>query len=268
MPSPKEENNMTNKSLTPAKQFAATVEHLAADFLSRIADPEQVVKATGRLALAVRAAGVANPKVYECSPASVAQAVAMSALTGLMPGGPKPEVYLIPRSGKLEWQISARGLQALAGMHGWQRIVAHPVHVSDHYVVVKGTEERLEHIPGQWPASLEDCKGFWVEGVPTTGPRVLVDVPLGIIDARRKKAQSDSVWRSWPIEMAQKTAVVWAISRGYFGSLERAAEMQHIQQHESGAYREEAPRPQPRPTAIEYEADASAEVLDALEVEA
>jgi branched-chain amino acid transport system permease protein len=107
---------MTSKSLTPAKQFAATVEHLAADFLSRIADPEQVVKATGRLALAVRAAGVANPKVYECTPASVAQAVAMSALTGLMPGGPKPEVYLIPRSGKLEWQISARGLQALAGM--------------------------------------------------------------------------------------------------------------------------------------------------------
>jgi hypothetical protein len=58
-----EHHHMTKN--TPAKTFAVTVEHLAADFIGRIADPEQVAKATGRLALAIRSAGTANPKVYE-----------------------------------------------------------------------------------------------------------------------------------------------------------------------------------------------------------
>jgi recombinational DNA repair protein RecT len=260
---------MTNQTpANPAQKFALTVQGLANSFLSQITDPEQVQKAAGRLALALRKVATTNKAIYECSPESVAHCVAMSALTGLMPGGVKPDVYLIPRKGSLEWQVSVRGLQTLATMNGWQSVTARPVHVDDVYEVIGGDEERIVHKPcRRWPASPAELAGMYVVATPHVGPVVRVDVPLGVIEARRKKAQTDAIWRDWFVEMAQKTAIGWVISRGYLGSLERSPEMQAISEYET-PHREATPaRITPRPAAIEYEADASAEVLDALEME-
>ena len=248
---------------TPAKHqaaFADKVSQLANAFLTQLVGPEKVEQASGRLALAIRQAAASNPKLYDCSLQSVAECVAKSALTGLMPGGVKPLVYLIPRSNRLEWQVSARGLQALAERVGWRSLTARPVHADDLYEVILGSEERIVHKPsGKWAETFESLQGMYVKGTHESGMVVCVDVPIGVIRARKAVSQSGSVWSKWPIEMAQKTAVAWAISRGYFGSLEQSTEMsvalsQPVEDHRPQI----AARPQPRPTAIEYEADADA----------
>lgn len=258
---------------TPAKHqaaFADKVSQLANVFLTQIVDQERVQQASGRLALAIRQAAASNPKLYDCSLQSVAECVAKSALTGLMPGGVKPLVWLIPRGSRLEWQVSVRGLQALAERVGWRSIVARPVHVEDHYEVILGSEDRIEHKPcGKWPANLDELRGMYVRGQHESGLTVCVDVPVGVVLARKAKSQSGNVWSQWPIEMAQARAVGWAISRGYFGSLEQSTEMSVALQQPAEEHREPAPvRQSQRPAAIAYEADEAAfdAALDAEEV--
>ena len=132
-------------TMHPATQFRDDVARLATEFLTSIVPPERVAEATGRLALAIRQAAVANDRIYQCDRQSIAQAVAMSALTGLQPGGVKPDVYLVPRGKQLQWQVSARGLQKLAARAGWIRMVATCVHVEDEYRVVLGSDDRIDH---------------------------------------------------------------------------------------------------------------------------
>ena len=259
---------------TPAKHqaaFADKVSQLANAFLAQLVGPERVEQASGRLALAIRQAAASNPKLYDCSLQSVAECVAKSALTGLMPGGVKSLVWLIPRGNRLEWQVSARGLQALAERQGWRSLTARPVHVDDHYEVVMGTEERIDHRPsGNWPESMDKLKAMYVKGTHASGLVVCADVPIGVIMARRAVGQSGNVWTKWPVEMAQKTAVGWAIARGYFGSLEQSDEMAVALQAPAEEHREAAPaRQSQRPAAIAYEADASVydAALDVVEVE-
>ena len=244
--------------LSPAQNFRLAVERQATDILTSLVGPEQVQRAAGRLAMALRAAATANPRIYECDRGSVAEAVAKSALTDLMPGGVKPLVYLIPRKGRLDWQVSIRGLQALAERNGWVSITATPVHVDDDYEVILGSDETIIHRParGRWARVLEDLQGMYVKGKHRDGLTVCVDVPMGAIQHRKGKSQSGAVWSEWPVEMAQKTAVGWAISRGYFGSLEQTQDFQTLAMVESTAHAEQAPaRQSHRPAAIEHTAD-------------
>ena len=256
--------------LSPAQNFRLAVERQATDILTSLVGPEQVQRAAGRLAMALRAAATANPRIYECDRGSVAEAVAKSALTDLMPGGVKPLVYLIPRKGRLDWQVSIRGLQALAERNGWVSITATPVHVDDDYEVILGSDETIIHRParGRWARVLEDLQGMYVKGKHRDGLTVCVDVPMGAIQHRKGKSQSGAVWSEWPVEMAQKTAVGWAISRGYFGGLESTSGFEALSVVESQSYREAPPARQSEPpAAIEHHVDAEAfeAVLDAAE---
>lgn len=251
----------------PATQFRDDVARLATEFLTSIVPAERVAEATGRLALAIRQAAVANPKVYECTRQSIAQAVAMSALTGLQPGGVKPDVYLIPRKGELQWQVSARGLQKLAARAGWVRMVAQVVHLEDEYRVTLGSDDRIEHVPcGKYPTSLDEVRAVYVIGQHRDGYKVCVDVPMGAIMARKKKSQSGNVWSEWPLEMAQKTAVTYAISRGHFGALQDDSDLAIVQQHEPGGY---DAREVERPALTHHTVDTASvlESLPALPVE-
>ena len=109
--------------LTPAQQYGRSVESLAMRELEKVLGSEEGKKAAARTALAFRATALANPTVYECDAGSVASCVAISALTNLMPGGPNPDCYLVPRRVKgqqtLNWMISHRGLQKLATRAGY-----------------------------------------------------------------------------------------------------------------------------------------------------
>ena len=261
---------MTTMTVKPSVQFRDDVVHLATEFLSTITSPERVQEATGRLALAIRQAAVANPSIYECDRASIAQAVAMSALTGLQPGGVKPDVYLIPRKRQLVWQVSARGLQKLAARAGWVRMVAQIVHLEDEYRVVLGSNERIDHVPcGKYPATLDEVKALYVIGQHRDGFKVCVDVPMGAVMARRKKSQSGNIWAEWPLEMAQKTAVTYAISRGHFGALDDHSDFAQVQAHETRQYEASIPeRPAQGPTHHVVDASSILDALPALPQEA
>jgi recombinational DNA repair protein RecT len=139
-------------------------------------------------------------------------------------------------------------------------MVAQVVHVDDEYRVVLGSEDRIEHVPcGRYPANLDEVKAVYVVGQHRDGFRVCVDVPMGAIIARRKKSQSGNVWAEWPLEMAQKTAVTYAISRGHFGALDDQPDYAVIQQVEAERYRE----PVQSPALTAHHVDTGS-VLDSL----
>lgn len=242
------------KDQTPQAQFAARVQTYALDFLAAIAPPDKVQQAAGRIGLALRKAAIKQPKLYSCDAKSVANAIAMSALTGIYPGGAKPLVDLIPRGTSLEWQISARGLQALAQRVGGWIITATPVHVEDVYEVTLGTVQEVKHVPcGKGATTKQDLAAVYVVGSHKDWPRVIVPVPL---DTIWRRSSGTDVWQKWPVEMAQKTAVIYAISRGHFGALEAEPEFSAIADYQD-THRESAPaRPSARPAAMEYTVDA------------
>ena len=135
-----------SNALHPAHQFRNVVESKANDFLQAMVGTENGAAAAGRVALAFRQAAQTNDRLYSCEPASVAQAVALSAMTGLMPGGPLPDVYLLPRGRNLQWQVSHRGFAKLAARNG-VRLRTKAVFKDDVFNVIEGTEHSLEHVP-------------------------------------------------------------------------------------------------------------------------
>lgn len=180
-------------------------------------------EASARVGLAFQSAAAVNPKLYECSPASVAAAVALSAIYRLMPGGPTPEVYLIPRGGRVEWNVSYHGLLKLVNRAG-TRISAHLVFEGDTFVYQEGTEPLIQHRPAplEYDDYVEDIEhlrgGYVVARYPDGSTRFIVIRKARILASR---AESDSwkrgkkgPWAKWPLEMALKTLIRTAIRRG------------------------------------------------------
>jgi recombinational DNA repair protein RecT len=163
-----------------------------------------------------------NPRDIErCSPESIASAVALSALTGLMPGGAMPSVWLVPRAGELQWMISHRGLTQLCRRAGYQLstcVVGH----HDHIVVEFGevTEHRAKI--GSEPLTLDHIAGVIVSCRRLADGAVLGRYWLPGADIRKRRNAKDykgrpmasKTWDKWPMEMAQKTAIKWACARG------------------------------------------------------
>ena len=186
--------------------------------------PEQAAEAATRVALAFDAARAAarNPGDFDaCSAESKALCVADCMITGLMPGGPNADAWLIPRGGKLTFMPSHRGLQRLANRAGYHTIPT-PVHVEDDLKVYAGEVEHHETDPRRYPASLDQMQGVIVRVKDLQRGHILGDywVPLDVITTRRDakdfrgRKMAGNVWSSWPVEMALKTAVKWAFARG------------------------------------------------------
>jgi phage RecT family recombinase len=160
-----------------------------------------------------------SPEIATCSPESVAYCVAMCALTELMPGGPLPTAYLIPRRAKgameLQWQISWRGMTELARRAGW-RIRAITVDKDDVFSVRRGLHEDLVHEPDpDRSPTYETLRGVYVVATHPTEPAAWEWVPKALIERRRQVSQSRSgPWTEWAVEMAQKTAIRYALGRG------------------------------------------------------
>jgi len=206
---------ITNRKPTSvARGFRTNVEGLARNMLAEILGSKEGRQAAAQVGLAFGAAvrSAKDPSaLYKCSPESVGSAVAMSALTQLMPGGPAPAVWLVPKGGELQWWLSHRGIATLCLRAGYQ-VLPVPVHINDHFVVSFGEVE--EHEPNDWPESLGELAGVYVTVRKLSDGLVLCRpwVPQGAIMRRRKGA--GPVWNAWPIEMAQKTAIRWCLSRG------------------------------------------------------
>ena len=205
---------------TPDDTFKAQVYGAANKALVATLGSAQGQKAAMRVVLAFYSAirNAKNPgDLMRCSPESIQACVANSAETSLMPGGPYPSVWLVPRAGQLRWEISHRGIISLAQRAGYG-IRAIPVHVEDP-VLVLAFGEVVEHDshPDLYPTSLDDLRGVYVsitrlsDGASMGRPWV----PVSLIRRRAESAQAGPVWKTWPVEMAIKTAIKYCMARGY-----------------------------------------------------
>lgn len=138
-----------NDTTTAMDNFKAQTAHDALTLMRDMFGEDRAREAAQHVAVAFRSLARVNPKVAECTRASVAQCLAMCALTRLMPGGAMPGVYLIPRSRRvqdsrgnwgsvqeLNFQIGFRGLLQLAQRAGYT-LAAYPVYI--------GAPVKLDH---------------------------------------------------------------------------------------------------------------------------
>lgn len=210
----------TTKPATPAQAFGRTVAALAEQGLVDMFGSENGKAAAARVAIAFRAAASAakNPDdLYRCNPASVASCMALSAMTQIMPGGPNPGCYLIPKGGVLGWWISSRGIKTLARRAG-QVVATFPYFTFD-TVEVNEFEQtmRLEKGAGDRD-DYSKLVGIvvLVRDLNTGAKLAMRDVTKAQIEKRRAKSMQPNggPWKDWPMEMAEKTAVKFAAARG------------------------------------------------------
>jgi hypothetical protein len=186
---------------------------------------ERAKDVAGRVMIALEQARMVTPSIVECSPESVKRALALMILTDTRPGGSAPKLYLIPKrvKGSLELQawFTHRALIDFAGRAGW--IVATAlVSRDDSLIIENGEVHHAVTDPDNPPTRYEDLRGVVVYAWPKgdKGSKVSRYVPKSTIDARRAVSDSAkagfSPWNTWPIEMAEKTAIKYAVGRGLF----------------------------------------------------
>jgi recombinational DNA repair protein RecT len=228
-----------NRPPTPA-EFRAQATGLATGLLQDWVGADRAQEAAGRIATAISCSAAAAKKpqeFYGCSPKSIATCIAVSALTGIMPGvGAHALAYLIPRKVKnvqtLNYQLSHRGLNALAKRCG-QQMTPIPVGYDDTLDIDPASGDCLI-TDMDWddpPLSHEELRGIVLIVKDLNSGNVAASkfVAKKVIDARREQSDSwryaeksgeqwakdSSPWHKWPVEQAMKTAMHYAVSRGW-----------------------------------------------------
>lgn len=233
------------------EKFLAVVRGVAEEFVhvQPVSIPaENMKRSMDRVLAAYRSMAVANPKLYECTPASVARAIALSAMTGLMPGkGTLAQVDLIPRKKKgtmeLDWQIGWRGYVTLAERSGVRirpPVIVYKGDVFDYSEVPPDLRHKPDPLGRQW-GKWEEMVGVYLTiDRPVTGFD-FVYLPMTAVADRRERSEAwqqwlsyqeqvkagkaprwpdgnlkdepDCPWVQWPVEMVQKTILRWAAQR-------------------------------------------------------
>jgi recombinational DNA repair protein RecT len=224
--------------------------HSFADAAPLSVPRQQQAQAIDRVVAAFRAAAARDPKFYTATPASIGRAIALCALTGLMPGGPLPEVDLIPRQRRvrnddgtwgdgpveINWQIAWRGYVTMAARAGC-RARPVPVYDGEEFEWREGLNRVLEHRPdltleeyGSWDA----LQAVYVVAQYRDGFRDFEVLDRRAIEKRRARSDAwksyeealrsgnqkrieraaSTPWVEWPIEMSLKTGMRYAGSRG------------------------------------------------------
>jgi recombinational DNA repair protein RecT len=202
----------------PAVRFRATIESVAASQLADAAETPEGRQTLARFGAAFAAAArqARDPSAfYNADPASIASAAVLSLQTGLTPGGPMPEVFLVPRGRELQWSVTHRGLMRLARKAGWT-VRAVVVHVRDlpSVELVDGQVRITAQDPANYVQRLGDIGGvaIFASSASIDVEPVSVWTPGDKIRIVAKKG--GPVWKTWPAEMAAKTAIKDAFSRG------------------------------------------------------
>lgn len=236
---------------TPRERFLSAVRRTAEEFVD--AQPVGIpmhLKAVAfdRVMAAVKLAGDRNQDIWRCKPGSIARCVGLCALTGLSPGGPLPECDLIPRKRQrningnwqewfeLDWQMGWRGYQVLTGRTGAQADPI-PVFEGDHFVWSE-MPPMLEHAPSlDGVADWDTLLCCYTRVTNPDGTHRCKVIRKGDIEKRRalseawqhylkvsedpkapewkRKNAESAPWFKWPVEMAQKTALIYAARRGF-----------------------------------------------------
>jgi phage RecT family recombinase len=240
------QNGAAQPKADPRDRFMNLIRALAKEFAATapISVPQaEMQRAMDRTILAFRAQANRNPDIFECTPESVARGVAMSSLTGLMPGGPLPDVDLIPRKTRvkeggswrdgpkeLQWQISWRGYVTLAKRAG---CLVKPinVYVGDAFEWEEGLDSNLTHRPALGGVrmitevdAMDPLVASYVVVTYPDGRRDFVVMDRAAIVKRRDRSDGwrqfkdgrikSTPWAEWPDEQALKTVVRYGAQRG------------------------------------------------------
>lgn len=224
---------------TDAQRFKRDVYNMSMQVLTTMVGKERAREAAGRVQAAI-AASVASAKdpadFYACTRASIAQATAVAALTGIMPGtGQAALAYVIPRRPRkneqpqLQYQLSHRGVAALVKRGGtvlYAVPVSHDDMIRVEYGEVVDHDADIDNPPLTW----EELRGCIAVIKDAASGAVLFRgwVALKIIDQHRQQsdtfkwaertgswAYKISPWHTSPVPMAQKTTMHYAIARGW-----------------------------------------------------
>lgn len=215
----------------PATLYRQQVSRYAGAVLSDWVGEERAREATGRIAAAMSASAAASKdpsEFYKCTPQSVATCIAVAALTGIMPStGSSALAYVVPqrpRQGEppqLQYMLSHRGINALARRSG-QTMIPIPISHKDTIEVSDDGEVTiLSRDVDNPPMNADDLRGVvvMVKQLDTGNITCRGWVPKKLIEARKgvsRSAKSEySPWSKWYVEMAMKTGMHYAISRGW-----------------------------------------------------
>lgn len=227
------------KAAEESRQFTRRVNQSAGRLLIEWVGEARAREAKGRITSAFSSAALSarDPSdFYKCTAASVAQCVAISALTGIMPStGATALAYLIPRRPRkgeepqLQYQLSHRGIAALASRAG-MILIPVPIGYADHLIVRDGEIYEHEGNPDEPPMYWDELRGVallvkdratgvvlyrgWVAKVIIEKRRDMSD-SFHWAEGEGDWAKERSTWHKWGIEMAMKTAMHYAIGRGW-----------------------------------------------------
>lgn len=155
-----------------------------------------------------------TPKLAICDPPTLMGAMMLSAQTGLEPGGPLGQAFLIPRWNKhtkcqeAQFQIGYRGLVQLAARSGVS-VSAHTVRDGDVFDWQYGTEEYLHHRPVI--GSQEVAVAWYAIGKFSDGrPPLFVVIDRNVTEQAKAagSAGDRGPWASHYNAMAEKTAAI------------------------------------------------------------
>lgn len=210
--------------LTPAQRYNATLEDqirgLSSKFLTRLYGEEAATKAAAKIGLAMRQAALASPDIWLAGPEAIANAISMCALLDLTPGGQHADCWLFPKggsSGGMQFMVSHRGIVKLARRSGYE-VRAVNVHQGDDYDFVRTPFPEFHHRPKNsaptWDTLVRTYCFFWPKD-----DREAWDVYVlekNELERRKSAQTAGPVWKSWGLEMALKSTIKAAASRGLF----------------------------------------------------
>jgi len=141
---------------------------------------------------------------------------------GLLPGPARHVSLIVAKDGSVQVRPEFRGWQYVWQIAGWE-VTAHLVHFGDDFAIDNiGADEftvaKHSYDPfGDRVLTDKTTRGGYVKGVSrVTGEVRYRFVPIAKILSNRAKAQTQAVWGAHFAEMAQKTLVHVAMSRGWF----------------------------------------------------
>ena len=180
---------------------AALPKHMTAERMARIVTTE--IRKT--------------PALAKCDQASFLGSVIQCAQLGLEPGNSLGHAYLLPYGSQVQLIIGYRGMIDLARRSGQiVSIAAHEVCANDHFEMVYGLDEKLEHKPGL--ADRGPVIGFYAvaklvggghafEFMPMRDVEEIRDNSQGWQQAVKFKKQDSHPWGAHFVEMGRKTVI-------------------------------------------------------------
>lgn len=196
-----------------------------------------------------------QPRLFDCTPASIVKALMDAAELQLEPTGLMGQAYLVPYGGEAQLIVGYRGLAELARRSGdVTQVEARVVRARDTFSVEYGTSPTVHHVPylpglmGNDPADTEDPVGTGpgdlraVYAVLTFagGGQYVEVMSAAEVEAirRRSRAQDKGPWVTDPLEMARKTVLRRALKYAPLSVVDsRAAEqLDREDQREYGTF--------------------------------